>query len=580
MAGSDSTLLLDDAFERGDDSFVARLGECVRSSKLAAIADRWVRDPRPWARRMQLAYADRPLSRQGHHPLVKRLFKAAEKAGDAERMGAWMVAFDRIVRRRVATGWRWDAAARQSVEEEHLAHPRDSIYAESTSKRTARNPWTGNRVEVEVYNPRGKFLFTKHTRHYLRRRAWRFFRRLGRKDPAAYVAAMAAALRLYRDEDVRDGLALLDCRSLMQACFGASDVLAFGTSSVNVKDGRRLDELQAAPRFPEAWKTPEAGRLLLAMLTDARSRTVRVWARQMVQRDHRAALAALPVEELLRFLDHDDPETAQFGAELLAQATGLETLPVTGWLRLTQTRNLTALGVVCDLMARHVTADRVTLAQAVEMAKSAPVPVSRLGLGFLKGRAVAAGERALVAELAATACAATAGEAAAWALGSGAPGVETATRFFDSPHAAARHAAWDWLPGSPLADDATMWARLCETPYDDVRARMIAALEKRAKSPATARDLAPVWAAVLLGVHRGGRAKLVAVRQLAAAMERDPARADALMPVLRVAARSIRRPEFRAGLAALAGALSRRPELAAALGRHAADIHVRGEVAR
>lgn len=580
MAGSDSTLLLDDAFERGDDAFVARLGECVRSSKLAAIADRWIRDPRPWARRMQLVYADRPLTRQGHHPLVKRLFKTAEKAGDAERMGAWMVAFDRIVRRRVATGWRWDSASRQSVEEEHLVHPRDSIFAESTSKRTATNPWTGNRVEVEVYNPRGKFLFTKHTRHYLRRRAWRFFRLLGRKDPAGYVAAMAAALRLYRDDDVRDGLALLDCRSLMQACFGASDVLAFGTSSVNVKDGRRLDELQAAPRFPEAWKAPEAGRLLLAMLTDARSRTVRVWARRMVQRDHRAALAALPVEDLLRFLDHEDPETAQFGAELLTQATGLETLPVTGWLRLTQTRNLTALGVVCDLMAKHVTADRVTLAQAVELAKAAPVPVSRLGLGFLKGRAVGTGERALVAELAGTACSATAGEAAAWALANGAPGVETATRFFDSPHAAARHAAWDWLPAGPLADDATLWARLCETPYDDVRARMIAALEKRAKGPAAARDLAPVWAAVLLGVHRGGRAKLAAVRQLAAAMERDPARADALMPVLRVAARSIRRPEFRAGLAALAGALSRRPELAAALGRHAADIHVRGEVAR
>lgn len=580
MAGSDSTLLLDDAFERGDDSFVARLGECVRSSKLAAIADRWLRDPRPWARKMQLAYADRPLTRQGHHPLVKRLFKAAEKSGDAEVMGAWMVAFDRIVRRRVATGWTWDPVTRQSIEGEHLEHPRDSIFAESTGKRTATNPWTGNRVEVQVYNPRGRFLFSRHTRHYLRRRAWRFFRRLGRKDPAAYVAAMGAALRLYRDDDVRDGLALLDCRSLMQACFGASDVLAFGTSSINVKDGRRLDEMQAAPRFAEAWKTPEAGRLLLAMLTDARSRTVRVWARQLVQRDHRAALASLPVEELLRFLDHDDPETAQFGAELLAQATGLETLPVTGWLRLTQTRNLTALGVVCDLMAKHVKPDRVTLAQSLEMAKAAPVPVSRLGLGFLKGRAVAAGEHALVSELAATACAATAGEAAAWALASGAPGVETATRFFDSPHAAARHAAWDWLPGSALADDAQLWARLCETPYDDVRARMIAALEKRAKGPATARDLAPVWAAVLLGVHRGGRAKLAAVRQLAAAMERDPARADALMPVLRVAARSIRRPEFRAGLAAIAGAVSRRPELAAALGRHAADIHVRGEVAR
>jgi hypothetical protein len=126
-------------------------------------------------------------------------------------------------------------------------------------------------------------------------------------------------------------------------------------------------------------------------------------------------------------------------------------------------------------------------------------------------------------------------------------------------------------------NDAKLWARLCETPYDDVRVKMIGALEKKAGAPAAARDLTPVWAAVLLGVHRGGRAKLVAVRQLAAAVEREPARADALLPVLRVAARSIRRPEFRAGLAAIAGAVTRRPELAAALGKHAADIHFRGE---
>jgi len=76
-------------------------------------------------------------------------------------------------------------------------------------------------------------------------------------------------------------------------------------------------------------------------------------------------------------------------------------------------------------------------------------------------------------------------------------------------------------------------------------------------------QLGQVWCAVLLGVHRGGRQKAKAVRQLAGAIAEEPTRANALLPVLSVAIRSVRGPEMRAGLAAVMTLLTQRPELAA-----------------
>ena len=49
-----------------------------------------------------------------------------------------------------------------------------------------------------------------HTRNYLRRRAWRYFRNLAATAPERYVPAARIALRLYEDDDVADGLELLD----------------------------------------------------------------------------------------------------------------------------------------------------------------------------------------------------------------------------------------------------------------------------------------------------------------------------------------------------------------------------------
>ncbi len=58
-------------------------------------------------------------------------------------------------------------------------------------------------MTIHVRVPRHGLLFSYRTRYYLRRRAWRYFRRMGFATPDAYPAAIAAALRRYRDEKQR-----------------------------------------------------------------------------------------------------------------------------------------------------------------------------------------------------------------------------------------------------------------------------------------------------------------------------------------------------------------------------------------
>ena len=121
--------------------------------------------------------------------------------------------------------------------------------------------------------------------------------------------------------------------------------------------------------------------------------------------------------------------------------------------------------------------------------------------------------------------------------------------FFDSLSAPIRTAAWVWLlddhePTNAAAfADPVFWCRLLETPFDDVRRQLIDILERRAARSFPRPDadaLTPVWCSVLTGVHRGGRQKLKAIHQMVWALEKQPGRANTLLPVLSVALRSIR----------------------------------------
>jgi hypothetical protein len=571
---------VEEFFAAGDPRFVEQLRQFHDAKRLAPFADRWARDFRPWARLQIFEYLEQPLDRPGHQPLVKRLFKGAEAKRDDALVGAFVVAFDRLVRRVRKKRYRYDWQARQSWVEEILYAPRNNL-----AGRTARNLRTGAPIHIPPRNPAGARLFSYHTRYYLRRRAWRYFRRMGHQRPNDYCPAVATFLAGYDDADLQKGENLLDSWGLVHACFGDSDVLEFTASAARLKEGRSLGDLAPAPYFPKLWSRAEAAPLLLVLAGNARSRLVRVWAMTLARRDHADHLAGLRPADLLPLLDSEDEAVQQFGAELLERAAGLETLPLTEWLRLLQTRNLIALETIAAAMRRHVDPARLSLFEAVTLACAEPVPVARIGLEFVKALPLTTPQaRQAISNLARAKCPRVGREIAAWALSVlGRPevyDVEQVVRFFDSLLAEMRQAAWEWLTaeGSPGWDDPGLWSRLLETPYDDLRLRMIEVLQRRATLPGTSPDdLAPLWSAVLLGVHRGGRQKLTALRQISDAVRRDPARAERLLPVLAVAIRSVRAPEARAGLAAIVGAVEETPALADVVRRFLPELNLSPE---
>ncbi len=584
---SGSTLLLDEYFSAGDDRFVDELRAVASPRKLAGLVDRWKRDPRPWSRGQVLAYLERPLDRPGHEVVVKRLFKHYESAGDTEVMAAFLLALDRLVRRVRRTSVDYDHRTRQVTQRQILFTPRNSIPRQES--KTWQDPKTLQPVTGVQRTRRGARLFTYRTRYYLRRRAWRYFRRLGHQRPLDYADAVAGFLKLHTDEFLGSGENLLDSWGLMNACFRGSPVLRFSAHRVALNAGRSLAELAPAPRFPSLWQREPAMATLIGLICDARSRAVRAWAMQLLRAAHGERLAGITPGQLVRMLDCPDGEVQQFAAELLGSMPHLETLPLATWLTLLGTTHPTALATVCDAMVRHVRPDRLTLEQCVELACKAPVQVARLGLGFLRDRRVATeADRGLIARLSAAQCGAVAAELAEWALGvvgsAGSYDREAVCGFFDALLAETRQGAWRWLSGSvpgsppkggaaidrsaesPAWDDPQLWVRLLETPFDDLKARLIEALDRRAKRPgaqAGASDgLAALWCATLLNVHRGGRQKRRAAHQVADAIRRRPEQADRLLPVLAVAVRSIRAPEQRAGLSAVVGLIESAPALA------------------
>ena len=567
-------LLAEEYFASENGLFLETLRQAAQPKSLAAFTDRWKKDPRPWARKQILDYLAQPMDCPGHQPVVKRLFKQAEENQDTELMAAFLVAFDRQVRRQIETKRRWDFRARTSTEEERLITPRDVLPPQG--QREGRNPMTGGLMSIPVRTPRGAKLFKYRTRYYLRRRAWRHFRRLGHRDPAAYVEALGKTLAAFDDADLQRGENILDSWALMHACFGKHDALEFGANHVQLKVGRTLGELSPAPMFPDAWKKPpESAPQLLALVVRARARLVRIWATQLFQREHKNF--AVPFETIRALLEHDEPEVQQFGAKLLESSPALATLPVESWLKLLQIKNDEALQLVCDAFAKHVSGERLNLAQCVHLASIRPVPVARLGQRYLQGRSIATpADRELIVQLAGAKCAAVAAELTAWALGI--LGKEYAAdeviRFFDSAVPETRAAAWDWLlADSPGLADATLWSRLAETPHDDLRLRVVDYLQRETTLPgAGANQLENLWRSVLLGVHRGGRQKAKAVRQIARAINENPASVDSLLPVLAVAARSVRGPEARAGLAAIVSVVEAQPQLAETVRRFLPEL--------
>jgi hypothetical protein len=640
MASGGDWLLLQEQLERGDPDFVDRLRAIVDADALGAFAERWYTNPSPNARRLMLAYLERPLNAFRHEPLVKRLFKHAEAAGDDAVMARFLVAFDRSIRRVIrkkrhyervvvdglkkadrlvaewkaqgydqAYHWRQGGGAYDPYQvfgwwsEPFIGTPggttmpRGAIVGhpgwdrftwkrnlfqapdwvgklklDLTKYRDAALPPESSRKKLEKFR-----LFSIATRQYLRRRAWRYFRKLGKLHPERYVPAVSEALMLYEDADVDSGLALIDNWGLVHALFHRSPVLESHPRGWRVAEDRSLSELEPAPIYEELWRS--APRALFDLMVRARSRPVRQWALRMLRRDLAAAAAAVGVEDRIRLLGHVDPEIVAFAADWLRASRDLGTVSPERWLAVVETASPESLATLTEIMGQHVDPGQVALADAARLAACRPLPLARLGLTWLKAKAPAsdAERRSLFVLLEAQAEPLRA-EILAWLRSALAASPEFhadwVLEFLDSRYTDARAEGMAWFRAEPRAhDDVMLWQRLLESPYDDVRLALAADLDGRLKQAKAdgaielARSLDPdrlrlLWASVLLNVRRGGRVKPRVVEQVARRLAQRPDEAELLLPLLGVALRSLRLPERRAALAAVVRLVEDRPDAA------------------
>ncbi len=555
-----SFLLAQELFEQGDPEFVDELRRSADADRLGAFAATWYADRRPESRTLLFEYLARPLNAPRHEALVKRLFKLAEKAEDDQVLGWFLAAFDRSVRRKIEKQQRYDWRSRTSWIEEYASVPPGTTIPKLNFRQVA-----GDSKLLR--------LFSVRTRNYLRRRAWRYFRKLGKQHPERYVPAVAAALKVYEDEDVQTGLALLDNWGLVHILYHHSPALVSKPSGWRLVEGRALSEVKPTPAYEPLWHAAPSA--LVDILSEALCRPVRQWAIQLLRRDHPDVLTSLQLDLLLRWLGHDSPEMVSLAAELLRGGPALATLSFAQWLRLLETTNPTILEILAGLVAEHFPPERVTLLQAAALAQRRPTVLARLGLSLLRNKTPTTEEECwALLDLREAQAESLRLEMVRWARGAlaGSPLFQSlwVLEFLDSRHIAVREEGWAWLAAEPRAsEDVQLWQRLLESPYDDVRLRMLdyletqravgeRALERSVLNPELVRFL---WAGVLLNIHRGAKRKPQAVRQLMERLERRPEEAGVLLPIVSVALRSVRGPEFRAGLAGVVRLVSQHPEL-------------------
>ena len=565
-----SSLMLEECFVAADERF---LDEWLRFSHpgfLARFLERWLTDPRQWARQQLIQYLQSDLNFPGHEVVVKRLCRHLCTIGDHELLAYVMVAFDRIVRRSRFIRSSWNSQHREVIREEQLfAKPNKTIQNE-TGRTTESGIGRFKRVVPlpDRINTTRNRLFSHRTRNHLRRKVWRHFRWLSYRDADAYTSAMTTAIIQYRDADFAAGENIIDNWSLMHVCYFYSNILNFSAAHTNLTSGSSLADLSAAPYQPELWQQSAAVAQLMTIVTNANSVLCRVWAIEMLHREHHAATLSMDIELLLRLLSHADSRVQQFAADVFTQHQSLANLPVTTWLELLNQCDHTLLPMICAAMKNHVSAARLEKRQLMQLASAQPTPVAEFGFNALKTRH---NEHPLttvdLVSLSHVRCEAVAGEITTWALtalDNDLYQTDGVIEFFDAVSPAVRSASMDWLEKSTSRghNDPALWVRLIETPFDAIRLRVVECLHRRTSLPGAETDsLAPIWCAVVLGVHRGGRTKCKAIAQMQTAIVQRPARAAELLPVLALAARSLRAPERRSALAAVAAIVVQNSEL-------------------
>ena len=589
--------LADELFTRGDAGFVDELRRVHFADRLGDFAKRWIGDSRPFARQALFDYLSRPLNCFRHEPLVKRLFKFAEKAGDDELMGAFLVAFDRSIRRvrklvnrykggNFTTRAEAEAAVRTWVAEgfqnptinswsgQTYAYASRSFEAvvmpgNTAMPRPPKPELSRNQPIADAFRQRLErrfVLFSVPTRRYLRRRAWRYFRAVGETDAKRYIRAAVGFLPRYTDADIDSEVHLLDNWGLMHALFRHSVALVCPAKGWEFAPGKSIADLAPAPRFESVWAAdPQA---VFDVLLAANCRTVRQWAVGMLRRHHSAWLAGQSVATFLKLADHADPSLSALGFDFLEKAPDLASVPVDEWLSRLESDDLEKLRRLSDLLVRRLDAARVTAADAIRLAGYRSKPVAELGLSLLSRKTFTESDATALLALAQADSESVRPALIGWLRGTlesfGQVRVKWILEFLDSIYTDVRAAGWDWLQSSPLRDDPTVWQYLIESPYDDVRGPLVAELGKRT-AEADPDSVRLLWATVLLNIVRGGRHKPGVVNQIVSRAGNNSDEADRLLPLLAVAVRSLRGPEFRTGLAGVVRLAETKPDLLPAI---------------
>lgn len=441
-------------YERGDLQFIERLRHCTNASALAGFAATWFDDHRPEARQLLVSYLRGPLQTPGHRPLLKRLFKLAERADDAEIMGLFLVSLDRAICR--------------------------------------KRP--------------GEDVFSMHTRSYLRRRTWRYFRRLGKADPRRYVTTVRRALVCYREVDVEGREKFLRNWGLLHILFHRSPDLKANASRWVWTAATEWHAPRPAPAFREAWKAD--GRPLLELVRDAPSRLVADWAIRMTRQHHGALLREVATATLLGWLGHPAHEVMKCAIDLLKERD-LSSLTVSYWTDLlSRVTDLVSLEKLGTFLREWLSPERVGWQEAFWFLRDARPPVAQLGFWLVRGH-WAVGVLDL-RDLLALTDSVSAEIRRTWLrwlehIWKGAAGLEPRMflRLFESPHSEVRKAVCQWF-GQELARraDGSVWEQLMQSPQDDVRG----------------------WVADLLSrQEHASRRKYLSINQFAASFLRDNA---------------------------------------------------------
>jgi hypothetical protein len=326
--------------------------------------------------------------------------------------------------------------------------------------------------------------------------------------------------------------------------------------------GKGLADLAFAPRLETAWSSqPE---LVFNLMLEANCRTVRLFAVWLLRTKLDDWFRKLPVATLLKLADHADPDIASLGFDLLEASADLSSVPLEEWMRRLDGNDLDKLTRLSDLLSRHLDPTRVSLADAIRLTAYRSRPVAALGFTLLKTKAIAPADVPSLLALAQAECESVRPEITTWLrdkLSAVGPVEPTwVLDFLDSKHADVRHAGWNWFRESAVKTETSVWHKLMESPYNDVRGWLADMLGEIVDSTDT-NTLRFLWATVLCSIQRGGRQKPGIVAQIVARIANKATEAETLLPLLAVAVRSLRGPEFRAGLTGVVVLSETKPEL-------------------